>query len=155
MKTFIIFYSRTGTTGKVAKDMAKNLKCDIEEIKDFKSRAGVLGFMMSGKEAGLKQLPEIKKPAKNPKLYDVIIIGTPVWAFTMSSPVRTYIHNNKKYFKKIALFCTHEGGPGNTLKDMEKLCGMKAAASIDFNRKDVESGRYAEKLRQFIIKLKW
>lgn len=39
MKILIVFYSRTGTTRKVAHELQKSLKADIEELFD-KNRSG-------------------------------------------------------------------------------------------------------------------
>ena len=40
MKILVAYYSRTGTTRKVAETIAGILKCDIEEVLDKKSRFG-------------------------------------------------------------------------------------------------------------------
>ena len=104
MKPLVVFYSRTGTTKKVAESLKKLLKCDSEEILDVKSRKGPIGYLMSGREASMKKLARIKETKKNPSFYDIVLIGTPVWAGTMSTPVRTYISQNKVNFKKVAFF---------------------------------------------------
>lgn len=154
MKSLVVYYSRTGTTKKVGESISKILKCDLEEVIDAKiSRAGVKGWMISGKEAFLKKCPGIKEVKKDLSLYDLVIIGTPVWALTMSSPIRTYISQNKNKFKKVAFFCTHEGMPGNTLKDMEKLCGKKLITSTDFIKKEVINEKYNQKLKKFISEI--
>jgi flavodoxin len=43
MKTLVVYYSRTGTTRKVAEAIAGILRCDIEEVVDTKKRSGILG----------------------------------------------------------------------------------------------------------------
>jgi len=155
MKSLVVFYSRTGTTEKVAKVISKRLKCDIEEIFDAKvNRNGIKGWLISGNEAYYKKCPKIKKIKKTPSSYDVVIIGTPVWAFTMSSPVRTYISQNRKHFRKVAFFCTHEGMPRKTLDDMGNLCGKKSVSSFEFTRKEVINGRYIQKIKKFIDEIK-
>ncbi len=42
--------------------------------------------------------------------YDVIFIGTPVWWYTMASPVRTFLTTNNFEGKTIIPFITHGGG---------------------------------------------
>jgi len=154
MKALIVYYSRTGTTRKVADAISKILKCDVDEIIDTKNRDGPMGYLISGREAMRKQLTEIKKPRKNPKLYDMVIIGTPVWGFTMSSPMRTYITQNKALFKKTAFFCTHGGMPKTTCKDMEELCGKKAVGSMYVHESEVRKGEHISKIKEFIKEIK-
>jgi flavodoxin len=154
MKPLIVFYSRTGTTRKVAESIKKILKCDAEEILDVKSRAGLLGYLRSGKEATLKKLAEIKPAKKNPSLYDLVIIGTPVWAFNMSSPVRTYVSKNKGKFNKVAFFCTMGGsGDKNTFGEMAKLCGKKPAALLSLKTNEVLDGKYSKGAKVFASKI--
>lgn len=73
MKALIVYYSRTGTTKKVAGEISRLLKCDVEEIVDMKSRAGALGFVAAGKDAFLKKMTKIKGIKKNPGNYDLIV----------------------------------------------------------------------------------
>jgi flavodoxin len=40
MKTLLVFYSRTGTTGKAAQDISKNFESDVEENVDLRKRMG-------------------------------------------------------------------------------------------------------------------
>ena len=54
--------------------------------------------------------------------YDVIILGTPVWWYTMASPVKTFLKENNTSGKTIIPFCTHGGGgASSTFTDMAKL----------------------------------
>ena len=154
MKYLIIYFSRTGTTKKVAESISNSLKCDSEEILDTQNREGALGYIKSGKDATLKKLTIIKNIKKNPKEYDMIIIGTPVWAWTMSTPIRTYISQNKDSFNKVAFFCTMGGsGSEKTFKDMEVLCGKKPLAVLDLKTKDVIKNEYVSKIEEFVGKL--
>lgn len=54
--------------------------------------------------------------------YDIIFVGTPVWWYTMASPVRTYLSEHNWNNKIIVPFCTHGGGgASNTYTDIKKL----------------------------------
>ena len=149
MKALVAFYSRTGNTKKVAEDISKVLKCDIEEIFDTKNRQGAIGWIFAGGDSTMKKLTKLKPVKRNPAKYDIVIIGTPVWAFTMSAPIRTYISENRNKFKKIALFCTHEGAPRNTLEDMEKFCGNVYVGSFEFNKNHIRDKKYMQQINRF------
>ena len=91
MKTLVIYYSRTGTTRTVAKQITQKLNCDSEEIIDEKNRKGVLGFLLASRDTILNKLTTIKKINSALSAYDLIIIGGPVWVGNMSVPIRTFI----------------------------------------------------------------
>jgi len=153
-KTLVAFYSRTGTTRKVANEIAKSLKCDVDEIIDEKKREGILGYLRSGKDATFKNPAKIKT-SKDPSKYDLVVIGTPIWAYNMCSAVRTYITNNKDKFKKVAFFCTQGGSGGSTaFKSIRELCNKAPVLTIEFNAEDVINGDYIISAKAFAKYLK-
>jgi flavodoxin len=151
MKTLVAYYSRTGRTKKIAEAISNNLGCDIEEIIDTKKRSGPFGYFRSNREATKKKLTMINSIKNDPSLYDLVIIGTPVWVSTMSSPVRTYIHQNKNRFKNVAFFCTMGGSDFETaFSQMEELCEKKPVGSLYVEVMDVLKENYADKIKRFI-----
>ena len=155
MKILVAYYSRTGTTKKVACAISRLLRCDSEQILDEKSRAGLIGYMRSVREAALKKLGRIKKTKGNPDKYDLVIIGTPVWAFNMSSPIRTYISANKDFFKKVAFFCTMCGaGDKLTFAEMEKLCGKTPVKTMSLKTKEVIDRKHLPAVKRFVDELR-
>jgi len=154
MKSLVVFYSRTGITKKLAQEISKNLKCNIEEIFDTKNRQGIFGYLKSGRDAMSKRFTRLKPITKNPSKYDLIILGTPVWVGTLSTPIRTYIHENRDNFKKIAFFCTLGGsGAEKTFRDMENICNKKPIATLLIRAKEIKNNTYSEKLKEFMNKL--
>lgn len=155
MKALVVYYSRTGTTKKVAELLAKELNCDIEEIRDDQNRMGVIGYLKSGMEASLKKLPWIDVSKHNSNLYDVVIIGTPVWAMNMSSPVRSYINKNKGLIKNAVFFCTMGGsGDENTFSSMEKLIEKKAVSLFSIKTADVMNEEFNSRVSDFSKEIK-
>jgi flavodoxin len=150
MKTLIAYYSRTKITEEVAEAIQKELNCDIEEISTSENYNGALGYIKGGKHATEKSSPEIKF-TKNPKDYDLVIIGTPVWAWTMAPPIRTYLSKNK--FKNVAFFCTMgKSGDKKTYLHMKEL-SKKPKASLSLLTKEIKDNNYKEKISNFIKEL--
>jgi methionine--tRNA ligase beta chain len=150
-KILIVYYSRTGTTKRIAEFLAQHLKCDLEEIVSAKNRNGALGYMLCGREATLKNLPKIEPVTKNPEDYDLIIFGTPVWAWNISSPLRTYLAKNKNKFKNISAFCTmSHDGDRQSFSEIEKICGKKLVAKIGIKTKNAKKANLNEQLEKFI-----
>jgi len=151
MRSLVVYYSRTGMTKKVAEAISKMLGSDIEEIIDKRNRSGPKGYFLAGRDAIKRELTEIEGPNNDPSAYGVVIIGTPVWAFTMTPAIRTYIAKNRDHFKKIAFFSTQGGfGKQNKFKDMEELCGKKPEASFDLLTKEVAKETYEARLEDFV-----
>ena len=78
----------------IAETISESLDCDIEEIVDKEKRGGILGYLKSGYEASRNKLSIIEDPKHDLSKYDLLIVGTPVWAGKMSVPLRTYLHKN-------------------------------------------------------------
>jgi flavodoxin len=151
MKALVVFYSRTGATKQVAEALAESLNCDSEELIDTKKRGGPLGFLSAGKDAKAKKLTKLTDIKRDPASYDLVILGTPIWAGTLSSAARTYITNNKSKFTRVAFFCTNGGGESQQLfAEMEALCERRPVSILALQEKEVKKGVYQDKLRQFV-----
>lgn len=156
MANLLVYYSRTGLTEKAAMEIARGLGGDTEKISDVKSRSGILGYLRSGKEAMKKMLTAIGAVKYNPSGYNLVVIGTPVWAGNISSPTRTYLTQAKGRIKKYAVFIT-QGGNGTaqkSLKNIEDLIGSPPAASVVLTSKEVANGLFKEKTNLFIGQIK-
>ena len=154
MKILITYYSRTNITKKVAEKIQKNLDCDIEEIIDLKNRSGLLGWIKSLLD-GIKQRPtNIKQLKKSPSDYDLVIIGTPIWADTMTSAVLTYLQENKEKFKDVSYFCTcRSSGYDETFGKMEEITGKKGVGTLALTKKDLDTS-FDSKIRSYTEKIK-
>jgi flavodoxin len=149
-KKLVVYYSRTGFTKTVADKIAADLGADIEAVCDKDDRSGMIGYLKAGRDASLKRLAAITPPIYDPSGYDLVIIGTPVWAFTLSAPIRSYITSNKGRFKMVAFFCTQGGsGADGAFLEMERLCNIKPTAIIALLAKDVSNGSFIRSLDGF------
>jgi len=156
MNTLVVYYSRTGLTKKIATLISTKLRCNIDEIIDKKDRSGAMGYMSAGKDAMKSALTSITY-THDPKDYDMILIGGPVWAWTVSPAVRTYIDKNADVLKikRVAFFAT-QGSSGSDKKflAMENVLGMKSIATLTVNGKDFKSEVYIQKVERFIDDIK-
>lgn len=152
----MVFYSRTGITRNVGLKLAELLNAEIEEIFDTANRNGLLGFLLAGKDATLKKQAKIKPLKKNPKNFDLIVIGTPVWSLSLSCPIRTFIAENQSGLKKVAFYCTRYGfGISMACNEAEKLLGKKLIAMETFKTKEVLREKQLEQheLKDFMKKI--
>ena len=121
-KILIVYYSLTGNTRFIAESIQEIMKADIQEIKPKKEvkPKGAMKYFWGGYKATMKKKPSLKPIEKDPNNYDVIIIGTPVWAWTIAPPIRSFLTQYDLSNKKVGFWCCHAGSPGGTLRIMEK-----------------------------------
>ncbi len=153
MKTLIVYYSRTNVTKQIATKIRDELDCDLEEITDGGKYNGKIGYMKGGMNATMGRTSEIDPVSKNPADYDLVIIGTPVWASNMATPIYTYLLQYKNQIKNLASFCTCiSGGYEKTLENIGEVTGKSQIATMFLNAKDVENPQ--EKINTFINEIK-
>jgi flavodoxin len=109
MKSLIIYYSRGGNAKFVAQKIAEKLGADTEEVIDKKNRRGWIGFLTAGRDATQGKETQIEETKFLPSNYDLIVVGTPIWAGRPSPAIRTYLSKNDLSKKKVALFFTFGG----------------------------------------------
>lgn len=123
-KKLVVYYSYTGNTKMIAERIQKILNCDVLEIKpvipystDYQT---VVDEEQNNESTG--KTPEIEKIDKDLSKYDEIIVGTPVWWYTIAPVIRTFLKENNLKDKIIKPFATNAGWLGQTFKEIERLC---------------------------------
>lgn len=150
MKILVVYYSRTGNTKKLAEAIIAKLACDSEELIDKQKRSGIIGYMKSGRQTMKDQTTELEPLKHEPGQYDLIVIGTPIWVYDVSVPVRTFIQQNRLRLKKVAFFCT-QGGEGDqqAFGEMASLCQKVPIATLSVLAKEAKKGEFTEKVEKF------
>ncbi len=104
-----VYYSRTGRTEALMQEIAQQLgDCELVKLTDGINRAGLFGWLRSGMDAMARHIPAVEKPETKLPLsqYDLVIIGTPVWAGRCSSPVRSFLLQFGEELKETAYVIT-------------------------------------------------
>ncbi len=112
-KTLVVYYSLTGNTHLIAEAIQKELSADVLELHPVKElKAGKFTtYMWGGAQAKMHRKPDLQAYDTKVNNYDLIFLGTPIWAWTCSPPVRSFIGKEKLAGKKVALWCC-AGGDG-------------------------------------------
>jgi flavodoxin len=150
----VVYYSRTGTTRGVAETLAQKLGADLEEVVDRKKRGGVLGFFGGGKDSFMKKEADIDEPRNDPGQYGLVVIGTPVWAGTMTPAIRTYITRKADALPEVAFFLTtNSSGTQGTFRSMAELSGKDPKATLGLKHRDVKKDAVADAVDEFVAAL--
>lgn len=135
MRILLVYFSRTGNTARVAEELAWHCGADKEPIFERRDRDGAMGKLRSLCQAVLRLRPPILPTHREPRAYDLVTIGTPVWANAPAAPVRSYVAPHAAEFKRVAFFCTkgRRKGASQVFSELQRLCGQAPVASIAFD----------------------
>jgi flavodoxin len=153
-KTLVVYYSRTGTTRRLAEALAKALQADIEPIVEARNRSGILGYLRSLADTRQERGASIRPMKTDPKSYDLVVIGTPVWAWSVSAPVRSYLVANAGRMPDVAFFCTmgNQGGE-RAFKQMQAVVGKAPRANCAVTAREVANETSGTRIAQFLRQL--
>lgn len=144
-KVLLTYYSRTGNTKKIIQYLKEYFNFEIDEIKT-NPRKGITGYIKSAYESTTNKKPKITK-TKNPQDYEIIILGTPIWANTISSPINTYLQECKN--QEIIAICTQNKNNNKAfnkfLKENKSFKGQ-----IQITTHEIKNNTYQNKLINFI-----
>ncbi|MGF6920581.1 flavodoxin family protein [Paraburkholderia sp. 40] len=143
-KVLVVYFSRTGTTRLLASAIAGMLAADLEAICDCSDRAGPGGYLRSLIDAIRKRPTEIGPAGLSVSAYDLVVIGSPVWAGSVSAPVRSYLIENRARLPQVAFFCSFGGhGADAALREMGELAGKPAVAECKITAAAAHQGAQA------------
>ena len=66
-------------------------------------------------------------------LYDTVIIGSPVWWYTIAPPVRSLLSSGYLKDKDVYFYATNAGWLGSTFEEAREFCNIKDTLSIKYN----------------------
>ena len=121
-KILIVYYSLTGNTKFIAEALRDSIEADILELKPIKelNAESSSRFIWGGYQSTMK---------KKPKL----VLGSPVWAWNISPPMRSFLSKFNLTGKKVALWMCHAGdGIKATNRFKETLKDANIIENISF-----------------------
>jgi flavodoxin len=154
----VVYYPRSGATEQIAQAIVRATGWDADPIISCSDRGGTLGVVRCAIEGRLHRLTEIEPSAADPADYDLVVIGSPVWASSMASPVRTYLTRNGAFLADVAFFLTCGGrGHDRVLDQMTKVTGkgplstlVLTEAQIGGREQEAEVSRFVDDLQRYL-----
>ena len=143
-KKLVVYFTYTNNTKKIAEKIKAKLNCDILEIKPVKpydtDYDTVVRLEQNNETA--KKTPDIQSINVDLSKYDEIILGTPVWWYTIAPVIRTFLKQNDLSGKKIVPFATNGGWIGRTFQEIKELCpnsNIENEMNIVFEGSDMQT----------------
>jgi menaquinone-dependent protoporphyrinogen IX oxidase len=158
-RVLVVYCSRTRRTERLAHAICnsleiRGLRCDSESLHEPINRHGLLGYLVSCIDSALARTRPILPLTHNPEDYDVVIVGSPVWSGSMSTPVRSFLSANAGRLKSVAFFLTHKlPHVDEVFAQMEALAKRPAVARLMVRWPELTSGDYRFELAPFVEKI--
>ena len=123
-KKLVVFYSYTGNTKMIAESIKNKLQCDILELKPVTEYSKDYDQVVAEEQNSNSKdkIIPIQKIEVDLNNYNEIIIGSPVWWYTITPVIRTFLKENDLTGKIIKPFATNAGWLGHTFQEIESLC---------------------------------
>ena len=164
MRILVVFFSRSGVTERAAAALRDVLEASdgvqvrVEPLRETTSRKGVLGWLRSGRDAMLKRTSDAGPVECAMSDFDLLVVGTPVWAWDASPAVRTFLEQSPTELPRhVAFFCTMGGtGATRTFRTLGQLAGREPIATlslVDRHVKRDDAARFREPVKAFAERL--
>ncbi|WP_238883858.1 flavodoxin [Clostridium sp. YIM B02551] len=142
-KVLVIYYSLQGHTKEVSNLIKDAIGADTFELELEKPYNLVTATTLGSRHTKKDFTPTLKKHVDNIEDYDVIFVGSPIWWYTLTPPVLTFLKEHNLENKTVVPFCTHAGNHGSFFEKFKNNCkGTNIKESKDFHSsklKDKES----------------
>lgn len=131
-KTLVAYFSASGTTSRVAKELAQAAEADLYEIRPAVPYTKAdLNWMDKKSRSSIEMNDKSSRPAladqdANIGAYDTILLGFPIWWYVAPTIINSFLESYDFSGKKIVLFATSGGsGFGKT------VAGLKPSVTAD------------------------
>jgi len=156
MKTCIIYHSETGNTRHVAQHLASSCDGKLVEVTDRASHNRLTRFLVWCKMARGEEKTPIEPASIDVSGFDLLVFGSPVWAFKPTPAIHAAIDALKGCEgKRATAFCTHGGSPGQTAEVFQRWIegrGMMCVGNGAIHQKDIENEKVTRDLAAVVIK---
>lgn len=131
-KTLVVYYSATGSTRKVAGEIASELGADTFEITpvqtytsdDLNWNNNNSRVSKEHNDESLRDVELTKVTPDNWESYDTVLIGYPIWWYIAAWPVNNFVKGNDFTGKTVIPFCTStSSGLGESGSLLQKMAG--------------------------------
>ena len=131
MKTSIIYYSYSGITRGIAEKIQESCGGDLVEVKSKENYSAITAYTLGCYRAMKEACDPIEPETIDVSSSDLIVIGTPVWAFKATPAINAAIAALKGCDgKKSVIFATCGSSAKDTLSILKKALEAKGVTVV-------------------------
>lgn len=155
MKTAVVYFTRTRSTEKIAQLVAQDLNADLLQVRSDRYPTGLRGYLRALNDAFRQETVPIHTGDWNMADYDLVVIGTPVWASHIAAPIRSFLLANASKIRHAAFFATCGGtGADEVLKRMAAIQKSDPVATLALTAKDLSRPTLRQKITLFTDRIR-
>jgi multimeric flavodoxin WrbA len=146
MKVCIIYHSETGNTRHVAQHLSSAIvDSHLIEVFDRARYTFLTRYLVRCKKSRSEEKTDIEPSHLDVAGFDLIVFGSPVWAFKPTPVIHTAIDHLKGCEKeRVVAFVTHGGRPGQSevvFRTWIEQRGMQFCGFLGINQKEIEDDK--------------
>ena len=105
--TLVVYYSRSGHTEAMAREVARKFNADIVKIEAERYSLDYQGWRNAASDADDKvTMVQITPEIVDMKKYRLVFLGSPIWWYRPAPPLWTFVEKNDFKEKNVILFNT-------------------------------------------------
>lgn len=128
-KVLVAYFSASGTTAKLAKNLAQAIQADLHEIQpETPYTSGDLNWMDKKSRSSVEMKDKAFRPAIANRVdgmeeYDKVFVAFPIWWYVAPTIINTFLEQYDLKGKTIIPLATSGGsGMGNTNRELAPSC---------------------------------
>lgn len=151
-RILITYYSRSAHTREVAEYAALRSGAVLEPIVEVTARrGGFWGDTLTTLETLRGQPSQIRPIKADPTDFDIVLIGTQVWAGSLNPPAKAYIASRGAQLGRYGLFCTLGGmGAERAFGQFAALVGRAPERTLAIRQSLLKGQAYREVVDAFL-----
>lgn len=134
-KVLVVYYSLSGQTRNIAERIREKTGADVYEIKTAEEfQTGPRFYARVKQQLKNGEYPALAGEMPDFDSYDMVFVGSPVWWYTVSLPVMTFLEQADFKGKKVVPFSTQGSNYGTFFEDFKnKAKNAEIMVSESFN----------------------
>jgi flavodoxin len=153
MKNLVCYYSLEGNTDFIARTIAQKTRANLLKVKPLNdiNDQGFKKYLIGGFQSITKHRPKLEDYHIPNETYDFLFLGSPVWAGSITPPIRSLLHSSTIKAEKIVLFSTYMSSKGRVFKQMKQYINQnKVVDEIGFSNVLKEKDKNLELINERI-----
>ena len=102
----VVYYSRSGNTEAMAREIAQRLQADIIKLETKLYSLDFNGWFKANRDSRSKKNVDIRPEVVDLQRYRLIFLGSPIWWYRPAPPLWTFVEKNDFSGKEVVLFNT-------------------------------------------------
>lgn len=102
----VVYYSRSGNTEAMAREIAQRLQADIIKLETKLYSLDFKGWFKANRDSRSKKNVDIRPEVVDLQRYRLVFLGSPIWWYRPAPPLWTFVEKNDFSGKEVVLFNT-------------------------------------------------